>query len=107
MTLRILVPGVMALAITACSQPQPRDQLMQACLADEPSETMCECLVSSLENGVEPDLFRRVAVAVGREKRDIDEFVLSLPEEDQLALGAALTDMFSCTLADASPKSGP
>ena len=100
MTRLFLSLGLIGFVLSGCGQQsQPRERLKAACVADAQPEATCECLVSALETRLPPELFQRLAVAVGREQREIGDFIRSLPQDDQLELGAALSDMFACTLS--------
>ena len=56
-----------------------------------------------MEAKLDPDLFKRTAQMIGREKRDVESFVTSLSGEEQLQFASVVNDMFTCKL---SPPKG-
>ena len=53
-----------------------------------------------------PDLMKRTAAAVGREKREVEDFVASLTMDEQLEFAGALMGMASCEVSDAEENDG-
>ena len=92
--MRVLILTGLSLAmLAACSQKSDR----------EGPET-CACITGAMEEKLSPDLFRRTAAAIGREKRDVEDFVESLTMADQLEFASSLTAMISCELAVADDE---
>tara|TARA_R110002126_G_scaffold130275_1_gene273530 strand:+ start:234 stop:545 length:312 start_codon:yes stop_codon:yes gene_type:complete len=97
--MRVLILTGLGLAmLAACSQKSDRETLTEACIADGEAPETCDCITGAMEEKLSPDLFRRTAAAIGREKRDIEDFVESLSMSDQLEFAASLSAMISCEL---------
>ena len=95
----LILSGFVMLALVGCNQKSDRDTLAQTCVANGESPETCDCITGAMEEQLSPDLFRRTAAAVGREKRDIEDFVSELPMSEQLEFASALTGMMSCELS--------
>ena len=105
--MRVLVLTGLCLAmLAACGQKSDRDVLTEACVADGESREACECITGALEAKLSPDLMKRTAAAVGREKREVEDFVASLSMDEQLEFAGALMGMASCEVSDAEENDG-
>ncbi len=89
-----------ALALTGCGLAGPSDSqvLVDACVADGESEATCGCIATAMEKNLSPELFKKTADAVGRDKKDMMTFVGELTVQEQLSFSAVLGDMFACSL---------
>ncbi|MAN45931.1 MAG: hypothetical protein GYB49_09005 [Alphaproteobacteria bacterium] len=98
--MRVLILTFAAMAaLTACNQKSDREILTETCVADGETPATCQCITAAMEENLSPDLFRRTAAAIGREKRDVSKFVSSLKLEEQLEFASVLTEMVSCELS--------
>lgn len=91
------------LVLAGCGQgaatPPDRALLVETCIADGEAEATCGCIADAMEKNLPPDLFRKTAQAVGRDRKDMMTFVGDLTGEEQLAFSAVLNDLFACSLA--------
>ena len=94
----LILTGLCLAMLAACSQKSDREMLTEACIADGEGPETCACITGAMEEKLSPDLFRRTAAAIGREKRDVEDFVESLSMNDQLEFAASLSAMISCEL---------
>ena len=76
-----------------------RERLVETCRAEGEAPETCTCIVDALETHLSPDLFKRTAVAVAREQREIGDFILSLPDTEKMEFYAAEQDMRKCDLS--------
>ena len=97
----LILTGLCLAMLAACSQKSDREMLTEACIADGEGPETCACITGAMEEKLSPDLFRRTAAAIGREKRDVVE---SLTMADQLEFASSLTAMISCELAVADDE---
>lgn len=95
-----IVVAIAALALAGCGLAGPSDQkvLVDACVADGESEATCECITTAMEKNLSPELFKKTAQAVGRDKKDMMTFVGELTVQEQLSFSSVLGDMFACSL---------
>jgi len=95
-----IVAAIAALALTGCGLAGPSDHqvLVDACVADGESEATCGCITTAMEKNLSPELFKKTAQAVGRDKKDMMTFVGELTVQEQLSFSAVLGDMFACSL---------
>lgn len=89
--------------LASCSGNSDHKALVTACTADGESAETCSCIADAMEAKLDPDLFKRTAQSIGREKRDVEAFVTSLTGEEQMQFASVVTDMFTCKLSP--PKS--
>lgn len=98
-----LRPAILAALVIgtlgACSQQNDRTALTQTCVDQGESLEACTCITAAMEEKLSPTLFKRSVQVLAREKRDVEEFIISLPVEQQLEYDTVLSDMFSCKLA--------
>lgn len=105
--MRILLLTGMSLALlAACSQKADRDQLAETCIADGESPESCECIADAMEANLSSGLMKRTAAAIGREKRDVEEFVASLTVAEQMEFAGALSGMVMCEFSAAEEEGG-
>lgn len=98
-----LLAGLVATgALTGCGggQPDGHKQLADACVAEGEVPETCECIVNAMESKLSPDLFKRTVVAVAREKRNVGDFILSLPDDEKMEFFHAEQEMEKCNLTD-------
>tara|TARA_R110002124_G_scaffold68768_8_gene185720 strand:+ start:1833 stop:2183 length:351 start_codon:yes stop_codon:yes gene_type:complete len=99
-SMRHLILSFAALALLAsCSGNSDHKALVSACTADGESAETCSCIADAMEAKLDPDLFKRTAQMIGREKRDVESFVTSLSGEEQLQFASVVNDMFTCKLS--------
>lgn len=97
--MRVLILSGLALMLLAgCNQKSDRETLTQTCVAEGENPETCSCITGAMEEKLSPDLFKRTASAIGREKRDIESFVSDLTMEEQLQFASVLSAMVSCEL---------
>ena len=97
--MRILILSGLSLALlAACGQKSDSEILTETCIEAGEGPEICACITTVMEEKLSPDLFRRTAAAVGREKRDVADFVESVTMREQLELAAVLSAMVSCEL---------
>lgn len=99
--MRVMTSLVAIGLLAACSQAgSGRDQLVGACVAEGESPEACDCIVDAMEAKLSPDLYKRTVVAVAREKRDIESFIDSLPDDEKMEYFGAALEMGKCKLAE-------
>jgi len=82
------------------------DQLVDVCVAEGEVPETCACIVTAMESKLSPDLFKRTSVAVVREKRQIGDFILSLPDNEKMEFFHAEQDMEKCNLSAVAEDKG-
>ena len=98
--MRILFLFGLSLALLGgCNQKSDRETLTDTCVAEGENPEACDCITGTMEEKLSPDLFNRTAAAVGREQRDVEDFVSSLTMQEQLEFASVLTAMVSCELS--------
>ncbi|MEE2922866.1 hypothetical protein [Hyphomonas sp.] len=99
--MRVLILSGLSMALlSACGQKSDRDVLTEACIAEGEGPQTCACITQAMEDSLSPRLFQRTAAAVGREQRDVEDFVESLSMGEKLEFASALTAMVSCDLTE-------
>ena len=98
--MRHLALSLAALTLLAsCSGNSDNKAIVTACTTGGENAETCACIADAMEAKLDPDLFKRTAQSIGREKRDVETFVTSLNNEEQLQFAAVVNDMFTCKLA--------
>ncbi len=82
--------------------PSDKQVLVSTCVESGEAETACSCVAEALERNLSPELFKKVAQAVGRDKQDMVEYMSTLPIEDLLAFSAVTNDLEVCGEAAAT-----
>ncbi len=82
--------------------PSNEELLTADCIADGESEAACACITKAMKDNLPQEVFAKTAQAVGREKVDPAEFILSLPVNEQMMYGKAVDELLKCRVA-ASP----
>jgi hypothetical protein len=94
------------LGLSACGggfgRPSDKQALVADCIEDGEAEATCTCIADALEAKLEPELFQKVAQAVGRENQDMLEYMSGLPAEELMAYSAVTNDFVTCSQAAAS-----
>ena len=103
---------VLVLAASACvvlagcggafGGPSDKQALVSACVEQGESEAACSCVTDALQKNLSPELFKKVAQAVGRDKQNMVEYMGTLPIEDLLAFSAVTNDLEVCGEAAAT-----
>lgn len=105
--MRILILTGFSLALlAACGQKSDREVLTEACMADGESREACDCITSAMESNLSPDLMKRTAAAIGREKRDVEDFVGSLTMDEQMEFAGVIAGMVMCEVSEAESGDG-
>ncbi|MCU0731678.1 MAG: hypothetical protein MUE84_08825 [Hyphomonas sp.] len=73
-----------------------KQALIDTCLESGSSEATCSCEATALEKNLPPELFKKVAQGIGREKQNQIEYLSTLPVEDLLAFSAVTNDLEAC-----------
>ncbi|PKP81786.1 MAG: hypothetical protein CVT79_08505 [Alphaproteobacteria bacterium HGW-Alphaproteobacteria-18] len=96
-----IIAAIAALALSACSLAGPSDRqvLVDACVADGEAEATCGCITDAMQKNLSPELFKKTAQSVGRDKKDMMTFVGELTVQEQLSFSSVLGDMFACSLS--------
>ncbi|KCZ93848.1 hypothetical protein [Hyphomonas johnsonii] len=97
--MRTLVLSLAAIGLLAGCGKSDKATLVASCTAEGESQQACACIADAMETNLSPDLFKRTAQAIGREKQEVERFVLSLTPDDQMEFAAVVGDMFTCKLA--------
>lgn len=101
----VFMAAICAVALAGCGLgPGDRKVLIDACVADGEAEATCSCITDAMEKNLAPELFRKTAQAVGRDKKDMMTFVGELSVQEQLSFSAVLGDMFACSLTGAGQE---
>lgn len=97
----IMLAGLaFAAALTGCGGPKDsHDQLVDTCIAEGEVPETCACIVDAMQSELSPDLFKRSAVAISREKRPVGEYILSLSDEEKMQFFDAEQEMGKCELS--------
>ena len=94
---------VAALTLAGCGGGKSgHQQLVDTCVAEGEAPETCVCIVDAMEAKLSPDLFKRTVVAVAREKRNVGDFILSLPDEAKMEFFEAEQEMEKCNLSNAA-----
>ncbi|WP_273417613.1 hypothetical protein [Hyphomonas adhaerens] len=89
-----------AAALTGCGgSKDSHDQLVDTCIAEGEAPETCACIVDAMEAKLSPDLFKRSAVAISREKRPVGEYILSLSDDEKMQFFDAEQEMETCELS--------
>lgn len=92
----------LATALAGCGGAKDsRDQLVDTCIAEGEVPETCACIVDTMEAKLSPDLFKRSAVAISREKRPVGEYILSLSDSEKMQFFDAEQAMEKCELSEA------
>lgn len=97
--MRHLILSIAALAVLGACSGGDNKAIVKSCTAEGEAVETCTCIADAMEAKLDPDLFKRTAQTIGREKRDVESFVTSLTTEEQLQFAAVVNDMFTCKLA--------
>ncbi len=104
--MRVLIVAAATFAVlSGCDslgRPSDNQALVATCIEKGEAEATCACVADALEKNLPPELFKKVAQAAGREKRDMVEYMSGLPVEDLLAFSAVTNDLQRCGDAAAS-----
>ncbi|MEZ6001354.1 hypothetical protein [Hyphomonas sp.] len=89
-----------AAALTGCGgSKNSHDQLVDTCIAEGEVPETCVCIVDAMQAKLSPDLFKRAAVAISREKRPVGEYILSLTDSEKMQFFDAEQEMEKCELS--------
>ncbi|MEZ5998882.1 MAG: hypothetical protein R3B98_09335 [Hyphomonas sp.] len=105
--MRILAAAgcIALLVVSACGKAKTgHDQLVDTCVEKGEAPGTCSCIVDAMEAKLSPDLFKRSVVAVAREKRDVEAFIESLPDDEKMQYLGAAVEMGKCKLAAVAPE---
>lgn len=97
--MRILVAAAASLSLLAgCGGLGPSDKqaLAATCVDEGRAESVCDCEAQALEKNLPPELFKKFAQAIGREKQNQLEYLSTLPVEDLLAFSSVTNDLVAC-----------
>jgi len=98
--MRVLTVSALALVtLTGCGVlggPTDKQALIAACTESGSPEATCSCEAEALEKNLPPELFKKVAQAIGREKQNQLEYLSTLPVEELLAFSAVTNDLEAC-----------
>lgn len=98
--MRHLFLSLAALTVLAsCSGNNDHKALVTACTADGESARTCSCIADAMQARLDPDLLKRTAQSIGREKRDVEAFVTALTSQEQMQFASVVSDMFTCKLS--------
>ncbi len=98
--MRTKVLAISTLVLLAgCDQGGGKKALVKTCVADGESPAACACIADAMEAKLSPDLFKRTVAAVAREKREVDGFISSLPDEDKMEFLKVMPAMLTCDLS--------
>lgn len=103
--MRVLVASAASLCLLAgCGGLGPSDKqaLAATCVDEGRAGPVCDCEAQALEKNLPPELFRKFAQAVGREKQNQLEYLSTLPVEDLLAFSSVTNDLVACGTAAAT-----
>ena len=91
---------VAAAALAGCGGTgDSHEQLVQTCVAEGERPETCTCIVDAMEAKLSPDLFKRSAVAIAREKRPVGTYILSLSDTEKMEFFYAEQEMEKCDLS--------
>ncbi len=99
-----LMIGGFAIALGACSQVTDAEALTKSCTERGERPEICDCLVNAMQTKLPPELFARTADTVGRQNREIEDFIRDLPEDDQIQFAVIVSDMDSCAAISPAPN---
>jgi len=104
--MRVCVLAVSAMALLAgcgvIGRLSDKQALVSTCIEDGRTESICKCEADALEKNLPPEIFKKIAQAIGREKQDQIEYLSSLPIEELLAFSAVTNDLEMCGNAAAT-----
>jgi len=93
------VSGAALMALAGCGAlggPTDRQVLIKTCIESGSAEPACNCEVEALEKNLPPELFGKLAQAVGRDKQSELDYLNTLPLDDLLAFSAVTNDLEAC-----------
>ena len=88
-----------ACLLAGCGGKTNHQRLVETCVADGEAPETCACIVDAMEAKLSPDLFKRTAVAVAREKREVEDFIDALPADEKMEFLGAAMEMGKCQLS--------
>jgi len=92
----------LATALAGCgASKDSHDQLVDTCVAEGEVPETCACIVDAMQAKLSPDLFKRSAVAISREKRPVGDYILSLSDSEKMQFFDAEQEMEKCELSEA------
>ncbi len=98
--MRVLTVSALALVTLAgcgaLGKPSDKKVLIATCMENGGPEATCSCEAEALEKNLPPELFKKVAQAIGREKQNQLEYLTTLPVEELLAFSAVTNDLEAC-----------
>ncbi len=102
--MRVFIGAAALTVLAGCSALGPSDKqaLVATCIEEGRPESMCTCEAEALEKNLPPELFKKIAQAIGRDKQNQLEYLSTLPVEDLLAFSAVTNDLEVCGNAAAT-----
>ena len=89
--------------LAACGGKSDIEALTQSCTERGERPEICTCLVNAMQTKLPPELFARTADTVGRQNREIENFIRDLPTDDQIQFAVIVNDMDACAVTDPAP----
>lgn len=92
---------IVTLAAAACGGGTggARADMVRSCVDSGEDEALCSCLAEGLEGELDPKLFKKIAAEAAKSGDSNDDFLDTLPAEEQGAvLGALMSVGMSCAL---------
>lgn len=104
--MRVLTVSALALVTLggcgAIGGPSDTQALIKTCIESGSPEATCSCEAEALEKNLPPELFKKVAQAIGRDKQNQLEYLNTLSVEELLAFSAVTNDLEACASAAAT-----
>jgi hypothetical protein len=95
--------GAFAL-LGACAKVSDAEALSKSCTERGERPEICSCLVNAMQTKLPPELFARTADTVGRQNREVEDFIRDLPKDDQIHFAVIVGDMDACATENAPPN---
>ncbi len=104
--MRVFIVAASALVlVSGCGglgRPSSKQAMVAACIDKGEAEPTCNCVADALEENLPPELFEKVAQAVGQDKKDMVEYMFSLPADELVAFSAVTGELEMCGNAAAA-----
>jgi hypothetical protein len=104
--MRVFIVAASALVLVsgcgALGRPSDKQAMVASCIDKGEAETTCNCVANALEANLPPELFEKVAQAVGRDKKDMVEYMFSLPADELFAFSKVTNELEACGNAAAT-----
>ena len=99
-----IVSGLSMAVLAGCGLLGPSDSqaVIATCIESGSSEATCRCEDAALKKGLPPELYKKFAKAVGKDKKNQLEYLTSLTDDELKAFSKVTNDLANCVGATAA-----